>query len=133
MEIQTKPKTRCAIYTRKSNEEGLAQEFNSLDAQRLSAENYIANQAHEGWECLPTQYNDGGFSGGNLERPALQALFQDIQDRKIDCIVVYKIDRLTRSLLDFSEIIKLLDEHNCMLCSSDTILQHLKFDGTVDA
>jgi len=108
-----KPKTRCAIYTRKSHEEGLEQEFNSLDAQRMSGENYIASQSQEGWECLPTQYNDGGFTGGNLERPALQALFQDIRDGKIDCIVVYKIDRLTRSLLDFSEIIKLLDEHNC--------------------
>ena len=106
-------KKRCAIYTRKSHEEGLEQEFNSLDAQRMSAENYIASQEHEGWECLPTQYNDGGFSGGNLERPALQRLFQDIRDGKIDCIIVYKIDRLTRSLLDFSKIIELLDEYNC--------------------
>ena len=112
-ENKEKIKLRCAIYTRKSCEEGLEQEFNSLDAQRLSAENYIASQSHEGWECLPTQYNDGGFSGGNLERPALQRLLQDIKDGKIDCIVVYKIDRLTRSLLDFSKIIELLDEYKC--------------------
>ena len=108
-----KIKIRCAIYTRKSSDEGLEQSFNSLDAQRLSAENYIASQAHEGWDCIPTLYNDGGYSGGNLERPALQRLFQDIRDGKIDCIVVYKIDRLTRSLLDFAEIIKLLDEYKC--------------------
>jgi len=111
--IMEKVKLRCAIYTRKSHEEGLEQEFNSLDAQRLSAENYIASQANEGWVLIPTQYNDGGFSGGNLERPALKRLLQDIKDRKIDCIVVYKIDRLTRSLLDFSKIIELLDEHKC--------------------
>lgn len=108
-----KIKIRCAIYTRKSSEEGLEQAFNSLDAQRLSAESYIASQAHEGWECLTTHYNDGGYSGGNLERPALQRLLRDIKDGKIDCIVVYKIDRLTRSLLDFSKIITLLDEYKC--------------------
>lgn len=108
-----KIKVRCAIYTRKSNEEGLEQAFNSLDAQRMAGESYIASQAHEGWECLPTQYNDGGYSGGNMERPGLQRLFQDIKAGKIDCIVVYKIDRLTRSLLDFSKIIELLDEHKC--------------------
>ena len=108
-----KIKTRCAIYTRKSHEEGLEQAFNSLDAQRLSAESYISSQAHEGWECIPTLYNDGGYSGGNLERPGLQKLLQDIKDGKVDCIVVYKIDRLTRSLLDFSKLIELLDEHKC--------------------
>lgn len=109
----TKPRFRCAIYTRKSHEEGLEQAFNSLDAQRMAGESYIASQAHEGWECLPILYNDGGYSGGNLERPALKRLMQDIKDSKIDCIVVYKIDRLTRSLLDFSKIIELLDEHKC--------------------
>lgn len=108
-----KIKIRCAIYTRKSSDEGLEQEFNSLDAQRLAGENYIASQAHEGWECISTQYNDGGYSGGNMERPGLQKLFQDIKNGKIDCIVVYKIDRLTRSLLDFSKIIELLDECKC--------------------
>ncbi len=108
-----KAKLRCAIYTRKSQEEGLEQAFNSLDAQRLAGESYIASQEHEGWIYLPTQYNDGGYSGGNMERPALQKLLQDIKDGKIDCIVVYKIDRLTRSLLDFSKIIELLDECKC--------------------
>jgi site-specific DNA recombinase len=112
-EVNTKPRVRCAIYTRKSNDEGLEQSFNSLDAQRLAGESYIASQAHEGWECLHSQYNDGGYSGGNMERPGLQRLFQDIKNGKIDCIVVYKIDRLTRSLLDFSKIIELLDEYKC--------------------
>ncbi len=113
MNIKETVKVRCAIYTRKSHEEGLEQAFNSLDAQRLSAESYIASQAHEGWECIATQYNDGGYSGGTLERPALQRLLEDIKSGKVDCIVVYKIDRLTRSLLDFSRIIELLDEYKC--------------------
>ncbi|MCT4635381.1 MAG: recombinase family protein [Rickettsiales bacterium] len=113
VENKEKIKIRCAIYTRKSHDEGLEQSFNSLDAQRLAAESFIASQSHEGWECLPTLYNDGGYSGGNMERPGLQKLLQDIRDGKIDCIVVYKIDRLTRSLLDFAEIIKLLDECKC--------------------
>ena len=114
---KNKQKIRCAIYTRKSCEEGLEQEFNSLDAQRASAENYISSQAHEGWVLVNDYYDDGGFSGGNLERPALQRLFQDIREDKIDCIIVYKIDRLTRSLLDFSKIIQLLDEHNVSFVS----------------
>ena len=115
--IRNKQKIRCAIYTRKSCEEGLEQEFNSLDAQRASAENYISSQSHEGWVLINDHYDDGGFSGGNLERPALQRLFQDIRENKIDCIIVYKIDRLTRSLLDFSKIIQLLDEHNVSFVS----------------
>jgi len=115
--FKNKQKIRCAIYTRKSCEEGLEQEFNSLDAQRASAENYISSQAHEGWVLVNDYYDDGGFSGGNLERPALQRLFQDIREDKIDCIIVYKIDRLTRSLLDFSKIIQLLDEHNVSFVS----------------
>ncbi len=106
-------KIRCAIYTRKSHEEGLDQEFNSLDAQRLSAENYIASQAGQGWVALPQYYDDGGYSGGNLDRPALQRLFTDIKEGKIDCVVVYKIDRLTRSLLDFSQIVQIFDSQNC--------------------
>jgi site-specific DNA recombinase len=109
---KTKAKKRCAIYTRKSSEEGLEQEFNSLDAQRLSAENYILSQSHEGWILVNDHYDDGGYSGGTLERPALKRLFNDIKAGKIDCIIVYKIDRLTRSLADFSEIIKILDEYN---------------------
>jgi site-specific DNA recombinase len=95
---------------RKSQEEGLEQEFNSLDAQRVAGENYIASQAHEGWVCLPERYDDGGYSGGTLERPALKRLMQDIRSGKVDCIVVYKIDRLTRSLFDFSKLINVLEQ-----------------------
>lgn len=102
-------KVRCAIYTRKSCEEGLEQEFNSLHAQRLAAENYISSQSGEGWVLLPEYYDDGGYSGGNLDRPALQKLLSDIKEDKIDCIIVYKIDRLTRSLLDFAQIVQIFD------------------------
>jgi adenosylhomocysteinase len=94
------PKVRCAIYTRKSTEEGLEQEYNSLDAQRDSAEAYIKSQAAEGWTMLPTRYDDGGFSGGNLERPALERLMADIEAGHVDCVVVYKVDRMSRSLVD---------------------------------
>ena len=100
---------RCAIYTRKSTEDGLEQEFNSLDAQRDAGEAYIASQLHEGWECLPTMYDDGGYTGGNLDRPAMQRLMSDIDDGKIDCVVVYKVDRLSRSLMDFSRIMEKFD------------------------
>jgi len=103
--------TRCAIYTRKSTDEGLEQEFNSLDAQRESAEAYIESQKHEGWSCLPARYDDGGFTGGNMERPALQRLFADIESGEIDCVVVYKVDRLSRSLLDFARMMELFDKH----------------------
>ncbi|MGJ5621607.1 recombinase family protein [Sulfitobacter sp. MF3-043] len=102
-------KLRCAIYTRKSSEDGLEQEFNSLDAQREACAAYIASQKHEGWVLLPEQYDDGGLSGGSLERPALKQLLQDIADGLVDQIVVYKIDRLTRSLADFSKIVDTLD------------------------
>lgn len=103
-------KLRCAIYTRKSSEDGLEQEFNSLDAQREACAAYIASQKHEGWVLLPEHYDDGGLSGGSLERPALRQLLQDIADGRVDQIVVYKIDRLTRSLADFSKIVDTLDE-----------------------
>ena len=96
--------TRCAIYTRKSTEEGLSQEFNSLDAQREAGEAYILSQRELGWTALPDRYDDGGFTGGNLDRPALQRLLADIEARRIDCVVVYKVDRLSRSLLDFARI-----------------------------
>lgn len=96
---------RCAIYTRKSHEEGLDQEFNSLDAQRDAAESYIESQKLLGWRALPDRYDDGGFSGGTMERPGLQKLLRDIDDAKVDIIVVYKIDRLSRSLLDFTQMI----------------------------
>ena len=104
-----KPRVRCAIYTRKSTEEGLDQSFNSLDAQREACEAYIRSQAGEGWHALPARYDDGGFSGGNLGRPAMQRLLADVDSGKIDVIVVYKVDRLTRSLLDFSKIVERLD------------------------
>ncbi len=108
---------RCAIYTRKSSEEGLDQEFNSLDAQRESAEAYIASQKAQGWVCLPEQYNDGGFSGGSLERPAMDRLIRDIEAGKIDCVVVYKVDRLSRSLMDFSRIMETFDAHGVSFVS----------------
>src|ERR1019366_4188139 len=104
------PKTvRCAIYTRKSTDEGLAKEFNSLDAQREAAQAYIASQRHEGWICLPEPYDDGGYSGGTMARPALQRLLADAPAGRIDCVLVYKVDRLSRSLLDFGRIIETFD------------------------
>jgi len=102
---------RCAIYTRKSTDEGLDQNFNSLDAQRESAEAYITSQRHEGWMCISERYDDGGFTGGNMERPALKRLFADIESGGIDCVVVYKVDRLSRSLLDFARMMELFDKH----------------------
>src|SRR5467141_3575440 len=100
---------RCAVYTRKSSEEGLEQEFNSLHAQREACEAYIRSQRHEGWACLPQAYDDGGISGATLERPALQRLFADIGQGKVDVVVTYKIDRLTRSLADFAKIAEIFD------------------------
>src|SRR3954471_3762628 len=111
MKPEPRKLTRCAVYTRVSTEYGLEQEFNSLDAQRESSEAYIKSQSHEGWRCLPTQYNDGGFSGGSLNRPALQRLLADIGDRRIHVVVVYKVDRLTRSLADFAKLVELFDAH----------------------
>jgi site-specific DNA recombinase len=101
---------RCAIYTRKSSDEGLEQSFNSLDAQREACAAYILSQASEGWSALPTIYDDGGISGGTLERPALQRLLADVSAGKVDIIVVYKVDRLTRSLFDFAKLVELLDK-----------------------
>ena len=98
------PAVRCAVYTRKSTEEGLEQEFNSLDAQREAAEAFIASQRGEGWACLPDRYDDGGYTGGNTERPAFKLLMADIEVGRIDCVVVYKVDRMSRSLLDFTRI-----------------------------
>jgi site-specific DNA recombinase len=102
---------RCAIYTRKSSDEGLEQDFNSLDAQREACVAYIASQKHEGWIELPARYDDGGFSGGSMARPGLLQLLDDITSRKVDVIVVYKVDRLTRSLADFAKIVEILDTH----------------------
>lgn len=108
---------RCAIYTRKSSEEGLEQDFNSLDAQREACEAYIKSQMHEGWVLLDKQYNDGGYSGGTMERPAFKELLKDIENDKIDIVVVYKVDRLTRSLMDFSKIIDVFDRHETSFVS----------------
>lgn len=108
---------RCAIYTRKSTEEGLEQEFNSLDAQRDSGESFIRSQANEGWECLPDHYDDGGFTGGNMDRPALKRLMADIEAGKIDCVVVYKVDRLSRSLLDFARMMETFEKYKVSFVS----------------
>jgi site-specific DNA recombinase len=102
---------RCAVYTRKSTEHGLEQDFNSLDAQREACEAYVKSQAHEGWRLIPTRYDDGGFSGGSMDRPALQRLLEDIRTGLIDVVVLYKVDRLTRSLTDFAKLVELFDRH----------------------
>ena len=107
--VRTRRTLRCAIYTRKSTEEGLEQEFNSLHAQREACEAFIKSQRHEGWTVLPQHYDDGGYSGGTMDRPALQQLLADIQAGKVDLLVTYKIDRLTRSLADFAKIVEIFD------------------------
>src|SRR5918993_4757255 len=111
------PCLRCAIYTRVSTEHGLDQEFNSLDNQREAAEAYVKSQAHEGWRCLPMAYDDGGFSGGTMDRPALQRLLAAIRSGQIDVVVVYKVDRLTRSLADFAKLVELFDAHGVSFVS----------------
>src|ERR1700682_4017450 len=108
---------RCALYTRKSTEEGLEQEFNSLDAQRESAEAFVRSQAGEGWTVLPDRYDDGGYTGGNMERPALQRLLADVEAGKVDCAIVYKVDRLSRSLLDFARILEAFETHHVSFVS----------------
>src|SRR3954470_21095961 len=115
--MKRQPALRCAIYTRVSTEHGLEQEFNSLENQREASEAYIKSQAHEGWRCLPARYDDGGFSGGSMERPALQRLLGEIRSRRIDVIVVYKVDRLTRALSDFAKLVELFDEHGVSFVS----------------
>jgi len=113
----TMPTIRCALYTRKSHEDGLEQEFNSLDAQREAAEAYIASQKAEGWVALPERYDDGGFSGGNMDRPALARLLADVEAGNVDCVVVYKVDRLSRSLMDFARIMGAFDRQNVSFVS----------------
>jgi predicted site-specific integrase-resolvase len=112
--MTTKPakRVRCAVYTRVSTEYGLDQEFNSLDAQHEASEAYVRSQDHDGWTLIRTRYDDGGYSGGSTERPALQRLLADIRDRRIDIVVVYKVDRLTRSLADFPKLVELFDAHD---------------------
>ena len=132
------PKTiRCAIYTRKSTEEGLEQDYNSLHAQRDACAAYVMSQAGEGWVLLPEIYDDGGFSGGNLERPALRRLMTEIEAKRVDVVVVYKVDRLTRSLPDFSRIVDVLDrtgkdyKNHCTAFKSKMSLRGLDSYGTV--
>ena len=112
----TKP-VRCAIYTRVSTDQGLDQDFNSLDAQYDASQAYIRSQAHAGWTLIRSRYDDGGFSGGSTERPALQRLLTDVRARKVDIIVVYKVDRLTRSLADFAKLVELCDSHGVSFVS----------------
>ena len=118
------PSIRCAIYTRKSTEEGLEQAFNTLDAQRDAGEAYINSQRQEGWVPLPQQYDDGGYTGANMDRPALKRLLADVESGVANCVVVYKVDRLTRSLLDFSRIIEILDKNNATFRLGNPAIQH---------
>jgi DNA invertase Pin-like site-specific DNA recombinase len=113
----TAPIRRCAVYTRKSSEEGLEQSFNSLHAQREACEAYIRSQAHEGWKLVKTAYDDGGFSGGTMERPAVKRLMADLKQGLVDVVVVYKVDRLTRSPADFAKIVEILDGHGASFVS----------------
>ena len=113
--VERKIALRCAVYTRVSTDSGLEQDFNSLDNQREASEAYVKSQAHEGWKLV--RYDDGGFSGGSMERPALQKLLDDVRARKIDVIVVYKVDRLTRSLADFAKLVELFDAHGVSFIS----------------
>src|ERR1700722_19773879 len=117
MDRPTKKLLRCAIYTRKSTDHNLDLEFNSLDAQREACEAYIKSQAHEGWRQIPAHYDDGAFSGASLDRPALQLLLSEVRAGKVDIIVVYKVDRLTRSLADFAKLVELFDQHSVSFVS----------------
>ncbi|WP_456237087.1 recombinase family protein [Belnapia mucosa] len=110
-------KLRCAVYTRKSTDEGLDKEFNTLDAQRDACEAYVASQRAEGWVLVHDRYDDGGFSGGTLERPALRRLLADIEQGQVDVIVVYKIDRLSRSLMDFAKLVETMEAHGVTFVS----------------
>ncbi len=114
--VSSKP-VRCAIYTRVSTDQGLDQDFNSLDAQYEASQAYIRSQAHAGWTLLRGKYDDGGFSGGDTDRPALQRLLEDVRAGRVDVIVVYKVDRLTRSLADFAKLVELFDKHNVSFVS----------------
>ncbi len=119
---------RCAIYTRKSTSEGLEQDFTSLDAQRESAESYIASQRHEGWLALPERYDDGGYTGANADRPALQKLLADIREGLVDCVMVYKVDRLSRSLMDFTQLLQLFEQHGVTFVS---VTQHFNTNSSM--
>src|ERR1051325_7632827 len=115
---ESNPKTvRCAIYTRTSSEERLSQEFNSLEAQRECGEMYIQSQRQAGWALLPTRYDDGGYTGANLQRPALARLLADMRAGALDCVVIYKVDRLSRSLFDFARLMQTFEEHGVSFVS----------------
>src|SRR3989338_500214 len=120
-DAEEKKEIRCAIYTRKSTTEGLGGDFTSLDNQRESAESYIQSQKGQGWLALPDSYNDGGFTGSNVDRPAFQKLIEDIKSKKIDCVVVYKVDRLSRSLIDFVKLLLFFEENKVTFVS---VTQH---------
>ena len=124
---------RCAIYTRKSTEHGLDLEFNSLDAQREACEAYIKSQASEGWQAVPKRYDDPAYSGGNIDRPALQRLLKDIEAGLIDVVVVYKIDRLTRSLADFAKLVEVFDCEIRLVRRRHAAVQHHHLHGPADA
>jgi site-specific DNA recombinase len=117
MDTPVKKIARCAVYTRKSTEHNLDLEFNSLDAQREACEAYVKSQAHEGWRLVRDHYDDGAFSGASLDRPALQKLIAEVRSGAIDIIVVYKVDRLTRSLADFAKLVELFDQHSVSFVS----------------
>src|SRR5215470_9822999 len=116
-DLTAKRGLRCAIYTRVSTDQGREQDFNSLDAQREASEAYIKSQAHEGWRLSRDHYDDGGYSGRSMDRPALRRLLEDVRARRIDVIVVYKVDRLTRSLADFAKLVELFDAHHVSFVS----------------
>ena len=124
---------RCAIYTRKSTEEGLDQEFNSLDAQREAAEAFIQSQRREGWIALPELYDDGGFTGANMDRPALTRLLQAVEAGELDCVVVYKVDRLSRSLLDFTRMLSVFEKHKVSFVAVTQQFNTSTSLGTADA
>lgn len=128
IESKEKKIINCAIYTRKSVSDGLERDFTTLDAQRESCESYIASQKNEGWICLPEEYDDGGFTGANTDRPALQRLMADIKASKVNCVVVYKVDRLSRSLLDFSELLSTFEEYNVTFVS---VTQHFNTQNSM--
>ena len=128
IEPKEKRIVNCAIYTRKSVSDGLERDFTTLDAQRESCESYIASQKNEGWICLPEEYDDGGFTGANTDRPALQRMMTDIKANKINCVVVYKVDRLSRSLLDFAELLSTFEAHNVTFVS---VTQHFNTQNSM--
>jgi len=126
---EQRPVVRCAVYCRKSSDENLDMDFNSLDAQRECCEAYIKSQVGEGWVCLPDHYDDGGFSGGNLKRPALKRLLADIEAGKIDLVITYKLDRLSRSMRDFFKLLELFEKHQVAYVSATQAFNTARSEG----